>query len=150
MWHLHPSSCLATADVGRNLGGCAHWGEVELGPHLTQSCPGRGLPSYQVASCSIQQLGHNRYGPKIEDCVPFLGEGSWVPSSTMWPVPRPTSILSGILIHAAVLAQETLPKPFAGGGPGSPSNTMWPGPRPTCVPSFILIRPTGDHNTPTL
>jgi len=34
-WHLDPSSCLATTDVGRKLGGCAFFEGVELGPHLT-------------------------------------------------------------------------------------------------------------------
>jgi len=31
----------------------------ELSPHLTQCCLGRGLPSYQVESWSIQPFGHN-------------------------------------------------------------------------------------------
>jgi len=39
-------------------GGCAPW-RVELGPHLTQCCGGRGLPSYHVASWAIQPFGHN-------------------------------------------------------------------------------------------
>jgi len=45
-----------------------------VGPHLTQSRQGRGLPPYQVASYSIQPFGHNGYGPKIGGCAPFLGE----------------------------------------------------------------------------
>jgi len=47
MWpgRLHPSSRLATIDVGRKLGGCAPLGV--LGPQLTQSCLVRGLPPYQ-------------------------------------------------------------------------------------------------------
>jgi len=49
-WHLSPSSRLATMDIGRKLGGCAHLGEGQLGPHLTQCRVGRGLPPYQVAS----------------------------------------------------------------------------------------------------
>jgi len=66
----------------------------------------------------------------------FWGAGS--PRNTMWPVPRPTSIPSGILIHPAVWLQQTWAKnvgcaqkggraavlPFWGGGAGSPSNTM--------------------------
>jgi len=35
-WHLSPSSRLATADMGRKLGGCAPLDEGDLGPHLTQ------------------------------------------------------------------------------------------------------------------
>ena len=34
---------------GPKFGGCDTW-VVELGPHVTQCCPGRGLPPYQVAS----------------------------------------------------------------------------------------------------
>jgi len=49
-WRLHPSSRLATTDMGQTLGGVGvpfFWGE--LGPHRTQSRLGRGLPPYQVA-----------------------------------------------------------------------------------------------------
>ena len=49
-WHLSPSSCLATTDNGRKLGGCAPLGEGELGHHLTQCRVGRRLPPYQAAS----------------------------------------------------------------------------------------------------
>jgi len=34
-WHLNPSSCLATTDMGQKLGGCAPFGG-ELGSHLTK------------------------------------------------------------------------------------------------------------------
>ena len=54
---------------------------------------GRGLPPYQVASLSIQPLGHNRHEPKIR------GAGS--PYNIMSPGPRSTSLPSGILIHPA-------------------------------------------------
>ena len=37
--------------------------------------------------------------------VPFAG-GSFAPSNTMWPGPRPTSIPSGILIRPAVWPQH--------------------------------------------
>jgi len=47
-WHLHPSSRLATIDIGRKLGALPpSWGE-ELGPHLTQCGQGGGLPVCQV------------------------------------------------------------------------------------------------------
>jgi len=42
-WSLHPSSHLATIDMGQKLGG----GEC---PHRTQRRLGRGLPPYQVVS----------------------------------------------------------------------------------------------------
>jgi len=52
------SSCQYGRPCGHNRHGpksggcCAPFGgwEGQLGPHLTQCCPGRGLPSYQVAS----------------------------------------------------------------------------------------------------
>jgi len=39
-------------------------------------------------------------------CPPFLG-GSWLPSNTMWPGPRSTSMPSFILIHPTVWTQYT-------------------------------------------
>jgi len=51
----------ATIDMGRKVGRgllCPFpWGE--LGSHLKQCCLGKGLPPYQVASWSIQPIGHN-------------------------------------------------------------------------------------------
>jgi len=32
---------------------------VELGPHVTQCCPGRGLSACQVSSWSLQTFGYN-------------------------------------------------------------------------------------------
>jgi len=50
-WHLSPCSRLATADIGRKLGGCAPLVEGEgAGFHLTHCRVGQGLPTYQVAS----------------------------------------------------------------------------------------------------
>jgi len=106
-WHLDPSSRLAITDMGRFFleGGCSPWG-VELSLHLTQCCPGRGLPSYQVASWSIHRLATTNMDRKLGDCVQFVwGGGAGSPSSTMWPGPWPTSIPSGILIHAVVWPQ---------------------------------------------
>ena len=49
-WHLDLSSCLATTDIGRKLGGgYAPFLVGELGPYLAQYGLGRGLPPYQVA-----------------------------------------------------------------------------------------------------
>ena len=55
----------------------------------------------QVASASIQPFSHNRHGPIIGWglCL-FLG-GAGSPSSTKSPGLRPTSVISGILIHPA-------------------------------------------------
>jgi len=39
--------------------------------------------------------------------VPLWGRRAGFPSNTMWPGPRPTSVPSGILIHAAVWPQYT-------------------------------------------
>ena len=64
-----------------NWGGCAPLEEGELGPHLTQCRLGRGLPSYKVASSSIEPFSHNRHGPKIvgTGLHPFWGRKNWVP-----------------------------------------------------------------------
>jgi len=35
----------------------------------------------------------------------FFPWGRWIPSSTMWPGPRTTSVPNGILIHSAVWPQ---------------------------------------------
>jgi len=55
----------------------------------------------------------------------------------MSPGPRSTSLPSGILIHPAVLLQQTWAENWRAvplwGGAGSPFNTMWPGPRPTSI-----------------
>ena len=104
-WHLDPSGRLATTNMGQKIGELCPFGEGELGHHLTKCPLGRGLPSYQVASWSIEPFGHNRYGPKIGRLCPFGGGGPRSPSGTMWPGPGPTSIPSGILIHAAVWPQ---------------------------------------------
>jgi len=79
--------------------------------------------------------------------APFRG-GAGSPFDTMSPGPRPTSVLSSILIYAAVWPHQTWTEKWGGaavllsvGGAGSPCNTMWPGPRPTSMPSGILIHP---------
>ena len=52
--------------------------------------------------------------------------GSWVPSNTKSPWPRPTSVPSGILIHPDVWPQRTWTENWGlcplFGGAGSPSN----------------------------
>jgi len=70
-------------------------------------CP---LASQHVlSSCwDGRSFGHNRRGPKSGGCsAPPLFRGSWFPSNTMSPGPRPTSIPSDILIHPTVWPQYT-------------------------------------------
>ena len=80
--------------------------------------------------------------------APFWGGAAVSPCNTKSPGPRPSSIPSDILIHAAIWSQHIWAEnwgrlcPFRGGRAGSPSNTTWPGLRPTCMPSLILIHPT--------
>ena len=52
-----------------------------LGPHLTQSRLGWGLPPCQVPVSSIQSFGHNKHGPKTGG----WGGGTGSPSNTKSP-----------------------------------------------------------------
>ena len=77
---------LATIDTGRKLGGCApFFGGGEDMYDVTQCGLGRGLPSYQVTSWSIEPFGHNRYGPKIGGgtLYPFGREESGSPCNNV-------------------------------------------------------------------
>jgi len=85
-------------NMGRNFTG--------LGPHLTQSRLGWGLPPCQVPASSIQPFGHNKHGPKIWGSAPFWGGGAGSPSNTNSPGPRPSSIPSDILINAVISPQQ--------------------------------------------
>jgi len=75
--------------------------------------------------------------------VPLLGEGAGSPCKTMRLGLRPNFVPSGMLIHPAVLLQQTGAEICGGcapwGGAGPASNTMFPGPTPTSIPSGILI-----------
>jgi len=61
--------------------------------HLTQCGLGRDIHTYQVAS---SRLATRDMGRKLR-AVPLWER--WVPFNIMWPGRRPTTILSGILIH---------------------------------------------------
>ena len=103
------------------------------------------MPS--IPASSIQPFGRNKHGPKIWGSASPFGEADRSPHNTKSPGPRPSSIPSDILIHAAIWPQQIWAKnrglcPFGGGGAGSPSNALWRGPRPTCIPSGILIHET--------
>ena len=103
-WYLHPSSSLATTDMGWKWGWmCPLFCGGELGSHLTQCRLGRGLPPYQVASWSIQPKisyisliltevlcgrictihpavwPQQTWAENGDECAPFFVEGSWVP-----------------------------------------------------------------------
>jgi len=100
---------LATKNMGRILGVCVPFVVEQLGSHVTQCGLRRGLPSYQVASWSMQPFGHNRHGPKIGGSAPFLGRGSWIagsPSNTMSLRLRPTFLPSGTLIQQSIWPQH--------------------------------------------
>jgi len=112
----------------------------KLGPHLTQSRMGRGLPPYQVASSSTQPFGHNRqaenWGYRGGELGPYLAQcslGRGLP---------PCQLLSLSIQpfchnrHGRKLGSSA---PLLGRGAGSPSNTMSLGPRPTSLPSGVLI-----------
>ena len=102
-WHLDPSSCLATIDMGRKVGVlCPFLGRAGSPSNTMKPGP---RPTSVPSGILIQPFGHNRHGPKIGGCAPFGGAGS--PSSTMWPGPRPTSTPSFILIHPTVWPQYT-------------------------------------------
>jgi len=75
-------------------------------PHLTQCGQGRGLylPTKRHLDPS-SRLAARHMGQKLGDCAPFLG-GAGSLSNTMWPGPRPSSLLSGILIYPAVSPQQ--------------------------------------------
>jgi len=86
------------------------WGGEELGPHFTQSRLGWGLPPCQVPSWSIQPFGYNKHGFIFWGGAPppFSESGGGSLSNTKSPGPRPTSIPSGILIHASIWSQQIL------------------------------------------
>jgi len=123
------------------------WGD--LGPHVTMWS---GLRTKWYLDPSIH-LATIDMGRKLGDCcAPFFGGmGAGFPSSRIWPWPwpRPTSMLSGILIHAAVWPIDMGQKfggyaPFLEGKLG-PHLTISLG----CLPSYQLaswsIKPFG-HN----
>jgi len=71
--------------MGRKLGAVPAFVFLpgELGPHLTQSRLGRGLPPYQVASLSIQMFGYTiDMGRKLGAVPPFWGVGELGPHLT--------------------------------------------------------------------
>ena len=88
------------------MGDCAPLGEGKLGPHLTQSRLGCGLPPYQLASCCIQPFGDSKNGPKIGEGLRLLfGEEELGPIEHKVPwaeAYRHTKWHLDILMHPAV------------------------------------------------
>ena len=84
-------------------------------------------------------------GRKVGVTAELLLRGSWVPSNTMSPGPRPTCI-KWYLDPSSRLATTDMGRKFGCcallAGAGSPSNTIWPGPMYTSMPSDILNHPT--------
>jgi len=63
--------------------------------------------SYENKSLAVAEMGghgHNRHGRKEGAAVP-LSRTAGTTSNTMWPVPRSTSVPSGVFIHPAVWPQ---------------------------------------------
>jgi len=94
---------------------------------------------------------HNRHGPKIGGDGPLGGVSAGSPCNIMRPGPRPTFVPSAILIHLAVLPQQTWAEywglcPLLLRGAGSPSDMTSLGSRPTSILSGILtIQPFGHY-----
>jgi len=89
----------------RSGGGCcAPYHGGELGPNLTQSHLSQGLPLWNPDPSS--RLATTDIGLKVGAAVSLLW-GNWVPSNTMRPGARPTSMPSGTLIHPTVWPQYT-------------------------------------------
>jgi len=78
---LQSCSRVATIDMGLKLGGMPPFWGGQLDPHTAQCRLGRGLATYEVASCSIEPFGHHPYGPETGGCVP-LGEVNLGPHLT--------------------------------------------------------------------
>jgi len=120
---LDPSSRLATIDMARRLerGLRPLFGQMELGPHLTQYRLDRGylLTMWHLDLCSsLVAIMGEKLGGGLRRLF-WEGEtGS--PSNTKSPGLRPTSIQSGILIHPAIWSQPIWAEnwvlcPFGGG-----------------------------------
>ena len=75
-WHLDPSSCLATRDMGRKLGvGCAPFWERGAGSPCNTTWPGPMPTFIPSGMLTIQKFGHKKYVPRSWRgcCAPFLG-----------------------------------------------------------------------------
>ena len=145
-WRLHPSSRLATINMGQKLGGggCAlcSWvpsSTVWLGPrpHLHAKC--HLDSSSRLATINTgQKLGGDGCALcSAGSCVPIKHKVAWAEAylHTKWHH-SPSSHLATTDTGRKFGGRLC---PFTGGGAGSPSNTMLCRLRPTSIPSGILI-----------
>jgi len=96
---IHPAVCPQQI-WAENWGLCPFWGG--LGPHLTECGQSRAYRRTKWHLDTSSRLATTDVGRKLGAAVPLFGEGgAGSPSNRMWPGPRPTSVLSGILIHPA-------------------------------------------------
>ena len=117
MWHLDPSSRLATIKMGRKLGGSIHFLGGGLGPIYHKVL---WVAAYLHAECHLDPSSRlatmNMMGREFRagGSAPFWGRGAGSPSNTKSAMPRPTFLPSGILIHTAIWLQQ-LWAPYGGG-----------------------------------
>jgi len=147
----HPVASSSIRPFGHNRHGPKiGWGECALFSRNSLAIEHKvtWAEAYLHTKCHLSQstrLATTDISRKLgEGLFPFRVRGTGYPSNTMSHRPRPTSIPSGILIHAAVWPQQTWAEnwgsvPLFGEGAGSPSNTKSPGLRPTSIPSGFLM-----------
>ena len=156
-WRLHPSSRLATIDIGQKLGGVGvpFFLGVAGSPSNTKSpvskngglCPLFGEVG-AGSSSNMQLFDRSRHGPKIGGFSLF-GDGGWVPIEhkvpwaeayihTKWHLDAFSRLAT---IEMGRKLGTRAPPPFWGEGAGSQSNTKSPGLRPTSMSSAILVHP---------
>ena len=121
-WHLVPSSCLATTDMGQNWGLCPlFWGggAGSLSNTMWPVPRPSSIPSGILIHAAVWL--HYTRAEKWGLLCPFRGGGAGSQSNTVWHGPRPTSLLSGILMHPAVWQQQT----WAGNSEGERCTPLW-------------------------
>jgi len=109
---------------------------------------------YMNKSSAVAETGNpghtcpHKWAKKWGAALPLSLGGAGSPSNTMSPGPRPTSIPSGIPMHAAVWPQQTWPKSGGGGYCALSKGGSWLGPHlmqcymgQGSVSSDILIHP---------
>ena len=108
-FHLDPSNCLATIDMGLKSGSSAPF--QRRGTGSTCNTKSSGPSPISIPSGILIILIHPAIWPQqVKDenwgLCPF-GGGARSPSNTMWPGPRPTYTPIFILIHPTVWPQYT-------------------------------------------
>ena len=112
VWVRHifiPSDILIHPAIWPQCTWAENWGAVppflgrELGPHLAQYGLGQGLPCIKYRLYPSSHLAIDM-GQKLGAVSPFFGRGAGSPSSTIWPVPRPTPYTKWYLDPSSHLA----------------------------------------------